>query len=233
MRNIKNMRIKTNTAIDLVTANSNKHNYSKRFKRYLKTRSTRSVRAILRTQRLDAAFFWMEFYPLVRDMWLRQNPQFTFREFEVLLQLHANQPFTIDDIYASTTMKRDVLQDDWDKKTSPGVRMAKDFIKRCVVFKLIRIRLNRGRYNKIMYELTPNAATDFRRIYEYMLCITKIPTTDTSIVDPIMKRSTAHYKKMIKQNTLKDAFDCELEREIKTTNQDFSIKLRRARIESR
>jgi hypothetical protein len=217
---------------ELKTANSTKHNYNKNFKRYLKTKSTRSVKAILRTQRLDAAFFWLDFYPLVRDMWLRKNKEFTATEFDILLQLHANQPFTILDINTCTITKRDIHNDDWHLKTKFSTKSARRFIVKCKELKIFKIRANKGRYNRNIYEFTVSANNTFRRLYEYMLCTIKIPTTDKDVVDPIIKKSNTHYKKMIKQNALADAFNCELERDIKTTNLEFSIKLKRNRVDN-
>jgi hypothetical protein len=211
---------------EVVTPNDGRHNYSKRFKRYLRTTSTKSIRAILRRSRLDAGFFFLSFYPLVRDLWLRQHMQFNNKEFEVLIQLHERQQFTIDDVYDCTVTKKDIINDDWDKKTSLGERMAIDFIRRCIVSKMIRIWKKGGRYNKTIYEFTPNTANEFRRLYDQMLCLTKISTTDKTVVDPVVKKSKAHYKKMIKQNLFKDAFDCELERDLNTSDKEFSVKLK-------
>jgi len=217
---------------EIKTANSPRHNYSKSFKRYLKTRSTRSLLAIHRTKRLDAAFFWLEFYPLVRDIFLTKHQQFTEKEFEVMLQLHANQPFSIDDIYKCTA-KGKQWGDDWTKKTSLGLRAAKGFLIKALSRKHFVLFKNNGRYNKKLYEFSPEMRTEFLRLYENMLCLSKIRTADPSFVPPIIKKSTVHYQKMLKQNFYKDCFDADIKTEVQTTNRDFALKLQIARAESR
>ncbi len=214
---------------DIKTANDNTRNYSKSFKRYLKTRSTRDLTAIFRTKRLDAGFFWLEFFPLVRDIFLTRHRQLTEKDFEVMLQLHANQPFTVDDVYDST-VKGKGWGEDWSKKTSYGIRATKGFLAKMENFGYVRVFKMNGRYNKKMYEFTPKTNTEFRRFYEHILCISKIRFNEKEHVPPEMKKSRAHYKKMIKQNFYRDCFSKELKRDIKTTNREITLKLKNARI---
>jgi len=216
----------------VITANNNKHNYSKSFKKYLKTRSTRTLEAIYRTKRLDAGFFFLEFFPLVKDIFLTRHEYLNLNDFDVLLQLHANQPFTIDDVYACT-LTHDHTKDDWDNKTSLGLRRQKKFMKKCFDHNLLRVFKNHSPHNPTLYEFTPYANNEFMRMYEQMLCLSKIRINDPNHVNKKIKKSRAHYKKILKQNKYYDKFKQEFDREIKTTNREFSIKLGEARAESR
>jgi hypothetical protein len=216
--------------MEIKTNNDSKHNYSKNFKKYLKTNSTRTLEAIYRTKRLDAGFFWMEFYPLVRDIFFAKHNDVLYeRDFELLWQLHANQPFTIDDIMWNIIPKR-INDEKWHEKTSYGIRATKDFIQRCLFHKIIELKKKNGRYNKKQYELTYEMKSEFRRMYEQMLCISKIRLADTP---EKIRKSKPHYKKILKQNTYKDAFDSELNREIETSDGEFAIKIQQARALSR
>ena len=217
---------------DIKTANGSTYNYSKTFKRYLKSRSTRSLRAIHRTKRLDAGFFWLEFYPLVRDIFLTKHQQFTEKDFEVMMQLHANQPFSIDDIYDST-VKGKPWAEDWTKKTSLGIRAAKGFLAKTLATGAIRVFKKNGRYNKKLYEFSPEMSSEFRRMYEYILCISKIRIYDTDFVPSSIRQSRSHLKKMLKQNAYKEKFETDLKSEIQTNNKEFAFKLHQVRIESK
>lgn len=217
---------------EIVTANDNKHNYSRSFKRYLKTRATRSLQAIFRTKRLDVGFFWMEFYPLIRDIFMVRHPYLTIKDFEALLQLHANQPFSIEDIY-SCTLTHDFAKDDWDNKTSFGFRTQKKFLHKCFKHGLFQVFRNQSPYNKKLYEFSPYARTEFKRVYENILCLSKIRYEDPLFVPPKIKKSTAHYKKILKQNAYCDKFKQEASREFRTTDRQFAAKLSEVRAEAR
>lgn len=215
----------------LKTANDWTHNYTKKsFKRYLKTRSTRSLAAILRTKRLDAGFFWLEFYPLVRDIFMAQHPEYTEKDFEILLQLHANQPFSVTDIEICTLKPKD-YQGDWSKRTNPGIRTIRHFLSKHLKNGTFRIFKNHGAHSKTLYEFSPALNADMRRIYEHMLCLSKIRHQDE--LPSVVRTSKAHMRKIFKQNSYKDNFDNELDREIKTSNDQFSAKLRDIRAQTR
>ena len=217
--------------MDFTTANSPKHNYSHPFKRYLKTRSTRSVEAIMRTKRLDAGFFWMEFSPLVRDIFLAKHPDISEKELDVLFQLHANQPFTVSDINFSTLKPKSFF--DFTRKTSLGERTVIKFLKKFIDMGVFRVFKMNGRYNKKLYEFTPDWNNEFKRMYEQMLCITKIRYNETRFVPSQVRKSKAHFKKILKQNAYKDKFDQELKREVQTSNKEFAVKLHDVRAQSR
>ena len=217
---------------EVITANDNRHNYSKSFKKYLRTRSRRSLEAIFRTKRLDVGFFWLEFFPLVKDIFLTRHEFLTLNDFDVIIQLHANQPFTVDDVYAAT-LTHDHRKDDWDNKTSLGLRRNRKFMKKLFAHELVRVFKKHGAHNKTLYEFTPYLNKELKRLYEQMLCLSKIRHEDPRYLNNKIKKSKAHYKKILKQNAYYDKFKQELEREFKTEDRHFAVKLREVRAESR
>lgn len=213
------------------TANDWTHNYTKKsFKRYLKTRSTRSLASILRTKRLDAGFFWLEFFPLVRDIFMAQHPEYSEKDFEILIQLHANQPFSVTDVEICT-LKPKNYQGDWSNRTNPGARTVRHFLRKHLQNGDFRVFKNHNPYNKKLYEFSPGLNADIRRIYEQMLCLSKIRHQND--LPSVVRKSKAHMRKIFKQNSYKDKFEQELDREIKTSNDAFSAKLRDIRAKAR
>lgn len=207
------------------TANDHTHRYSKKFDRYLKVKSTRSLEAIVRTKRLDAGFFWMEFMPLVRDIFLAEHPEFNEKQLDVLLQLHANQPFCQEDIYKCTAAKIG-SGIHLDKKTTLGRRAAKDLMDKCIEHGYFKLFKQNGRYNKKLYYFSYKLGGDIKRMYEQMLCLSQI---EIESVPKEIRNSIVHYRKMVKQNSYKKKFEEEKNREIFTSDRDFSIKLKQAR----
>ena len=227
-------RNKINYMSDIKTANTPKHNYGRNIKKYIKTQSTKSLRAILRQKRLDAGFFFLEFYPLVRDIFIERHKFLTEQDFEILLQLHANQPFSVDDIDACLIRKSSYKHPvDWGKRASMGYRARVRYMKMCDANGVIRVFKMNGRANKKLYEFTPKFNSEFREIYENMLCLTKVRSADRTKVPEPLRKSIVHYKKMNKQNIYKDGLDADAEIEIKTSDNEFGIKLRDARRKSR
>lgn len=217
---------------EIKTANTPTHNYSKSFKRYLKSRSTRSLEAILQTKRLDAGFFWMDFYPLVRDLFMARHKEYSEKEYEVLLQIHASQPFTIDDIYSSLTRKTS-WNDNWLVRTTLGFRAAKSFMQKSIDNGGFVLFKKNGRYNKKMYTFSTELNNEFRRMYEHMLCLSKIRLDDPNHVPPQVRKSKPHVKKILKQNKYKDAFEADLDKKLKTSDQEFSLTLQQVRAKAR
>jgi hypothetical protein len=217
------------------TANTRRHYYSKSFDKYLIARSSRNLRAILRAKRLEVGYFFLEFYPLVRDLFLMSHRMIDEREFEVLMQLHANQPFSIDDIRGATIKKKDFYGDvvDWSKKTSLGHRAAKDFLGRCKAHGIFKVFKENGRYNKKLWVLSEQWQNDFRRLYDNMLCLSDIRMDNHAVVHPEVRKSIPHRKKIMKQNNYRAKLPNEFERELKTTNGEFAILLGQARSEHR
>lgn len=214
------------------TANTPKHNYSKAFKRYIKSKSTRSIEAIHQTKRLDAGFFWLDFYPLVRDIFMAKYKQYNEKEYEALLQLHASQPFSVDDVY-SCIVRKTSWDDDWSIKTFLGVRTTKSFMDRAIQQNHMVLFKNNGRYNKKLYTLSTEMNNELRRMYEQMLCLSKIRLDNPNHVPPIMKQSKVHVRKILKQNNYKEAFDADLDRKLQTSNDQFGLTLRKIRATSR
>ena len=101
--------------------------------------------------------------------------------------------------------------------------------------KLGRFRIFRthGRYGKKLYEFTPELNGEFRGLYEKMLCLTKMRHQEAKYLPSKMRSSKTHMKKILKQNSYKDKFDQELEREIKTTDGSFAVKLQEVRADNR
>lgn len=211
------------------TANDHTHNYSKKFDRYLKTKSTRSLDAITRTKRLDLGFFWMEFYPLVRDIFLAKHPYFTERHLDVILQLHASQPFCMEDTYKCLAPKiHNGLRLSGPSRL--GKRSVKKLFELFFKHKFIKVFKNNGRYNKKLYIFTPDMNNEIRKMYDNMLCLTKI---NSSEVPKELRDKQEYIRKIAKQNVFKERLTQEGEREIETSDRSFSIRLKDARIDAR
>ena len=168
----------------------------------------------------------------MRDIFLTAHPDITEREFEVLLQLHANQPFSIDDVHYATAKKKD-WNDDYTNKTGLGIRLVKKFMRKMLRRGSFTIFKKNGPHNKKLYLLSSTLNTELRRMYEYMLCLSKIRINDPSYTPQVLKNSPVHYRKMLKQNRYKDAFDAELKRKIETTDGEFNLTLQQVRAETR
>lgn len=219
---------------DVKTANTPNHNLGRNIKKYIKTKSTRSLRSILRQKRLDAGFFFLEFYPLERDLFLERHKFLTESDFEILLQLHANQPFSKDDVSACLWRKPSHKHPiDWSVKTAMGTRARTSFLELCKANDVVRVFKMNGRANKKLYEFTPKYNSEFRKIYEHILCLSKIRSADRTETPEAINYSIPHRKKMNKQNIYKDGLDAEPDMEIKTSDNEFSIKLSEARRQSR
>jgi len=167
----------------------------------------------------------MEFWPLVRDIFLASHPELNEKKLDVLLQLHANQPFCVEDLHKCTASKiSNGIK--FESKTVMGRRAARDLMKQCIDHGYIKLFKQNGRYNKKLYYFSHRLGNDIRRMYEQMLCLQKIEIESTP---KKIKNSEVHYKKMIKQNAYKRKFDHESGREIFTSDREFSIKLKQAR----
>lgn len=215
------------------TANSKNHNYKKNFNKYLRTTSTRSIRAIMRTKRLDAGFFPLEFYPALRDLFLDTHRIISEKDFEILLQLFSNQPFSVEDVYDCTMRKRKYDNIDWESRFNLGRRAGKEFLDRLSSQKIITLYKKHGRYNKDLYNFSTKYNSDLRAFYENMYCVRKVRMTSNEEFPTAAKKSIPHYKKMLKQNNYKDAFDNDFDTELKTDDNSFRLKLHEARAKSR
>src|SRR5690606_4282303 len=116
---------------------------------------------------------------------------------------------------------------------SLGIRAAKGFLAKTLATGDIRVFKNNGRYNKKLYEFSPEMSSEFRRMYEYILCISKIRIYDNDFVPASIRQSRSHLKKMLKQNAYKEKFETDLKAEIQTNDKEFGFKLHQVRIESK
>jgi hypothetical protein len=191
------------------TANTSRHNFDKNFNRYVRNKSKRSLNAILRTKRLDAGFFFLEFYPMLRDFFIDTH-NVNERDFEIILQLHANQPFSIDDVYECTTRPYQLLRNiPWASKfkLNMGRRAAMGLLSDLGARGIIETFKNHGRCGKKLYVISPNWSSDIRSFYENLLCLRKVRTIDNKEFPTDAKKSPSHYRKALRQNIYKDAFD--------------------------
>lgn len=215
--------------MEIKTANDWTHTYTKKsFKRYLKDRSTRSLRAIFQTKRLDAGFFWLEFWPLVRDIFLAKHPEFTDRDLDILLQLHANQPFSKDDLFKMTIKPKD-YKGDWSLKTHLGIRTGKTFLNKCLSKELFVVWKNHTQNNQTLYVFNTIFNSEFRSMYDEILCLTKIRNKEAKALPSIVRKSKTHMRKILKQNSYKEKFEKELDRTIYSSDKKIKMKLRDAR----
>lgn len=212
------------------TANTKKHNYTRAINRYSATHSKRTKRAVLRTKRFDAGFFFLDFFFLCRDIILESNEFMTEYDLEVVTQLHANQPFSKDDVMDCIVSKRSYNRPiKWAKKTSYGVRATNKFMDIMIRHGVIYEFKTHGRNNKKLFVLTNRWEGIMKTMYENMLCITKIQPEDNRSFPYAMRKSKSHLKKALKQNFLKDGFDKEIENPSRFSNKEFSRLLMKLR----
>lgn len=205
------------------TANSQKHNFTKNVNRYASTHSKRTKRSVYRTRRFDAGFFFLDFFFLCKDVLLEMNKFLTSSDLEVIMQLHANQPFSRADISDCIISKNSYEGEvDWSKRTSYGYRAVRKFVEVMKKEGVIKEFRKNGRHNSQLFVLTNTWESKMLSMYENMLCITKMPPEDNRYFPNAMRKSRAHLKKVLKQNFLKEGFDAEIESPDKFSNKEFS-----------
>lgn len=199
-----------NNKVQCIVKNRSHCNYttSKAFGQRISTSFYNSLRAMRQTKFLDLGFFWLDFLPLARDIFLYNHPGLCTIDFDTIMQLHASQPFTAYDItqlihtenivsrrvtYRSVASRAGTSKQTFQKKISKYEKLG--IIETHVMIK------SGGR--KKLYVLTKSANSEVQRIYKYMLCVMKLKIQD---LPPQIRKNKTHIRKVLKQNLYYSAF---------------------------
>lgn len=184
--------------------------YSDAFGLRIKRSKQRSVKAINRTKLLDIGFFWMEFYPISRALFLDKYRFITGAQFEMIMQLHAIQPFGLFDFKEMLTYSS-LRHPNSHRSGIPntygiGPASFKLLFKKLRTHKVIEVVDNNSGWGKREYSdktdtkhklfcFTKEFDQDITDIYLYMLCLKAIPTN----VSEDLKSIKSIYRKILKQ----------------------------------
>lgn len=191
------------------------------FRARVSIRSTQNLKAMRQTRFIELGFFWLDFFPLVRDIFIFKYEGLDVKDFEILMQLHSIQPFSHKDVdflirthdpvrvrppkfvYSMGHMHR--------RTFNPKM----NFYIELGILEKYKLTMNEGSGRKFnAYVFTKQANEDMKALYKQMVCSQKI---DIGTVPEKVAEEKRHFRKILRQNAMCDAFKEEEDRLMETT----------------